>query len=76
MSLRSGRLRQPISRTSEFERALQLARAEIHQEHDKTAPAVDCGASRAHGSRCGLKRTAEIEEARLEIAAEVPQSRS
>ncbi len=57
-------------KTSEFEHALQLARAEIHQEHEKLRQqwiqeqTQRIGQERAEADR-------QIEEAKLQIAAEV-----
>jgi F-type H+-transporting ATPase subunit b len=60
-------------KTSEFEHALQLARAEIHQEHDKLRQQwIQEQARRIAQARAEADR--EIEQARRQIAAEVEKA--
>ncbi|MBV8896416.1 MAG: ATP synthase F0 subunit B [Acidobacteriaceae bacterium] len=57
-------------RTSEFEQALQMARAEIHAEHDKLRQQwTQEQSQRIAGARAEADR--QIEEARRQIAEEV-----
>lgn len=60
-------------KTSEFERALQLARAEIHQEHEKLRQQwIAEQTERIAQARAEADR--QIEEAKQQIAAEVRQA--
>ncbi len=60
-------------KTSEFEQALQLARAEIHQEHEKLRQQwIDEQTRRLAEAR--TEADGQIEEARHQIAAEVQKA--
>ena len=60
-------------KTSEFERALQLARAELHQEHDKLRQQwADEQNQRVFEARAEADR--QIEEAKRQINAEARQA--